>query len=102
MSGSGSGSNEASSSSLPRHLLESIGANPSNSNSSPELPPTADEFLRRLSHPDNVDLRIAHDTLGLSGNIISATFCVPYKIGYSAEEGEWVSCPPDPPSSPPP
>ena len=52
---------------------------------------SGDELLRRLSlsgnrprHPDmaDVDPRAAHPNLNLSGHIISATFCVPYKLGY--------------------
>ena len=52
---------------------------------------SGEELLRRLSltgqrptHPDVVDVdpRAAHPNLSLSGHIISATFCVPYKVEY--------------------
>lgn len=51
-----------------------------------------EEVLRRLSLTSKptkevdaleLDPQSAHPSLGLSGNVISATFCVPYKIGYS-------------------
>ena len=57
-----------------------------------------EELLRRLSlavqrprqqSVTDVDPRLAHPGLSLSGNVISATFCVPYKINY-APDGEWV------------
>lgn len=59
-----------------------------------------EELLRRLSLTDQrpeltqtpqKKPRKGHPGLELSGNVISATFCVPYKIDYGSE-GEWVSC----------
>ncbi|KAJ9667884.1 threalose-6-phosphate phosphatase [Coniosporium apollinis] len=58
---------------------------------------TGEELLRRLSLVGdnrrkqslaNVDPREAYPGLNLSGGIISATFCVPYTIGYSPGN-EW-------------
>ncbi|KAF2012175.1 glycosyltransferase family 20 protein [Aaosphaeria arxii CBS 175.79] len=58
---------------------------------------SGEELLRRLSlvqdpdaKPDlaDTDPRAAHPSLGLSAKIISATFAVPYHIGYSAGK-EW-------------
>lgn len=89
---------------LPPHVLESIGAkggpeygNGTSTNGSS----SGEELLRRLSItanaagsiPDaqNFDPRAAHPDLHLSGNVISAAFCVPYKIGYTTT-GEWVCC----------
>jgi trehalose 6-phosphate synthase/phosphatase len=59
---------------------------------------SGEELLRRLSIADtgkkkivgDTDPRAAHPALQLSGNIISATFCVPYNLGYCPGE-EWVS-----------
>ena len=56
---------------------------------------TGAELLRRLSlverprrdTPD-LDSRITHPGLRLSGNIISATVCIPYQVGYYFG-GEW-------------
>lgn len=97
----------------PEHVLEAIGArgptdyvdaaqtHQSRQNESTSKvangSPSGEELLRRLSltgarpHPDFEDLdpRAAHPGLTLSGNVISATFCVPYKIGYTTT-GEWV------------
>lgn len=62
---------------------------------------SGEELLRRLSligdpnrKPDlaDVDPRAAHPSLNLSGGIISATFCVPYSIGYTPGF-EWVCTP---------
>lgn len=59
---------------------------------------TGEDLLRRLSlggpHPQQPDLadvdpRAAHPSLNLSGNVISATFCVPYSIAH-APGCEWV------------
>ncbi|KAF2083233.1 glycosyltransferase family 20 protein, partial [Saccharata proteae CBS 121410] len=52
---------------------------------------SGEELLRRLSLVDpsskrdlaDIDPRAAHPNLNLSGGVISATFCVPYNIGYS-------------------
>ena len=61
---------------------------------------SGEEILRRISlaAPSSnlpqvaaLDPRAMHPGLDLSGNVISATFCVPYKINY-ASGGEWV-CP---------
>lgn len=58
---------------------------------------SSEELLRRFSlngegsnHPDlaDVDPCAAHKNLNLSGHVISATFCVPYKIGY-APGADW-------------
>jgi hypothetical protein len=60
-----------------------------------------EELLRRLSlnaqiaptltsQPRDWNPRDAYPELGLSGNVISATFCVPYKIRYGSD-GAWVS-----------
>lgn len=98
-------------SSTPQHILEAVGADATQETSTSagvdkrrssvsEAAAGArdgDELLRRLSltgkqpKPDlaNVDPCAAHPGLSLSGNIISATFCVPYKIGYTTK-GEWV------------
>ena len=60
---------------------------------------TGEELLRRLSlsgpttvakDPVNVDPRVAHDGLNLSGGIITATFCVPYSVGHSPGH-DWVN-----------
>ena len=52
-----------------------------------------EELLRRFSiaPKDRVveDPRKIHPSLDLTGKLISATFCVPYKIGY-CPNGEWV------------
>ena len=57
-----------------------------------------EEVLRRLSLASQsskypaiatFDPRTAYPGLELSGNVISATFCVPYKIDYGSA-GEWV------------
>ncbi|KAF2772607.1 hypothetical protein EJ03DRAFT_266456 [Teratosphaeria nubilosa] len=62
---------------------------------------TGEELLRRLSassqhqqKPDvaDVDPRAAHPELNLSGHVISATFCVPYKINY-APGADWELLP---------
>lgn len=62
---------------------------------------SGEELLRRLSltgdpnkKPDlaDVDPRAAHPSLNLSGGIISATFCVPYSVGYNPGV-EWVYTP---------
>ncbi|KXT17821.1 hypothetical protein AC579_5319 [Pseudocercospora musae] len=58
---------------------------------------SAEELLRRLSltpqpsRPDAelMDPRSAHPSLSLSGNVISAAFCLPYNVGYTTT-GEWV------------
>lgn len=53
-----------------------------------------EEVLRRLSlrdaRPDvhENDPRKTHPSLNLSGHVISATFCVPYKVGY-CPDAEW-------------
>ena len=60
---------------------------------------SGEELLRRLSLTDSVprpdqtliDPYTAHPALGLSGNVISASFCVPYKIAYNPC-GDWVRC----------
>lgn len=57
-----------------------------------------EELLRRFSlvgrerklSDVTEDPKNVHPNLHLSGNVISATFCVPYKIGYGSS-GEWVS-----------
>ncbi len=53
------------------------------------------ELLRRLSlvNPEgadtlDVDPRTAHPALRLSGNIISATFCIPFELTHGGQ-GEW-------------
>lgn len=58
--------------------------------------PKPEEILRRLSLTDELprfssrtQARKEYAGLGLSGNIISATFCVPYRIEYG-NGGEWV------------
>lgn len=102
----------------PQHVLEAIGAvgkgpedlhsareNGTSTGRRPSSPREAasgarngEELLRRLSlngpprpapEVDSVDPRSAHPGLSLSGNVISAAFCVPYKIGYTTS-GEWV------------
>jgi hypothetical protein len=56
------------------------------------------ELLRRMSRSSNelnlvdADPRAAHPTLGLSGGVISATFCIPYCIGLR-KGADWVSLP---------
>lgn len=58
-----------------------------------------EELLRRLSVSEETPSQssfasfnssTSYPGLELSGNVISATFCVPYKIGY-ADNGKWVS-----------
>lgn len=58
-----------------------------------------EDLLRRFSlsgagtkYPDLVDVdpRAAHKNLNLSGHVISATFCVPYKLRYTPG-ADWVS-----------
>lgn len=61
---------------------------------------SAEEVLRQLKMAANgesskkeaadVDPRAAHPRLGLSGQIISATFVVPYSISFAPDQ-EWVS-----------
>lgn len=96
----------------PAHVLESIGANgqpeyvgdaasqhPKSGLAAANGTSTTDDVLRRLSLTGalsdadytSIDPSTAHPGLGLSGSIISATFCVPHKISYSTS-GEWVSC----------
>ena len=57
-----------------------------------------EELLRRLSLTESrpkvtkhalPKSRKRYPGLELSGNVISATFCVPYKVDYGSE-GEWV------------
>ena len=55
------------------------------------------ELLRRLSLIDSdrsltpqIDPRAAYPTLNLSGNIISATFCMPHTLGFKSGQA-WVS-----------
>lgn len=51
------------------------------------------DLLRRMSHDASdpmVDPQTAFPTLGLSGNIISATFCIPLSLGFRRGAG-WVS-----------
>lgn len=82
------------------HLLEAVGAqgapeygNGIDTNGSY----SGDDVLRRLSLAtadhradfQDFDPRASHPNLDLSGNVISAAFCVPYKVGYTAT-GEWV------------
>lgn len=97
----------------PRHILEAVGADrpqeyfadragsanaPRGAHQAATGARTGEDLLRRLSltgsqsKPDlgGIDPRTAHPGLGLSGNILSATFAVPYKVGYTAS-GEWVS-----------
>lgn len=55
------------------------------------------ELLRRLSLRETpkaleADLRQQHPGLRLSGRIISATFCIPYKV-YYRRESSWVCMP---------
>ena len=59
---------------------------------------SGDELLRRLSlveerpgkpESQDADPKVTHANLHLSGNVISATFCVPYKISYASGE-DWV------------
>ncbi|KAM3413926.1 hypothetical protein BST61_g10597 [Cercospora zeina] len=88
----------------PTHVLEAIGASdrPALSTASNAAQRAADgvkngeELLHRLSLAgptstsdyESIDPHTAHPSLGLSGNIISATFAVPYKVGYT-NSGEW-------------
>lgn len=86
----------------PQHVLESIGAQGApeygngNGNDS-DWTPYGESLLRRLSlaaagqksEAQNFDPRASHPDLELSGNIISAAFCLPYIIGYTST-GEWV------------
>jgi trehalose 6-phosphate synthase/phosphatase len=74
------------------------------SDASPGLAATdaksAEEAIRKLNMAGSadaakkdltdVDPRAAHPGLGLSGHIISATFVVPYSIGFAPDK-EWVS-----------
>ena len=57
-----------------------------------------DEIRRRLNYPRHSpqpsivtsnDPRMTHPDLTLSGNVISANFCLPYEVKYS-RDGEWV------------
>lgn len=90
----------------PPHVLEAVGADgaqdastsaSANSPSATAAGARGEELLRRLSVTGqlstedvaDLDPRAAHPGLSLSGNVISATFCVPYKIGYTST-GEWV------------
>lgn len=104
----------------PQHVLEAVGAvgkgpedlnaargNGASSRRRPSSPREAasgarngEELLRRLSltggprpgpELESIDPHSAHPGLSLSGNVISAAFCVPYKIGYTTG-GEWVRC----------
>lgn len=58
---------------------------------------TSAELLRRLSLVDQtqpsqseLDPCKSHPSLELSGNLISATICIPYSLGFR-ESGSWVS-----------
>lgn len=58
---------------------------------------TSGELLRRLSLVDadrpktpEPDPRVMYPSLNLSGGIISASFCIPYSLGFSNGR-EWVS-----------
>lgn len=105
--GTASGSGNA-----PKHVLEAVGASgqpeyfsdradsangPSSAQEAANGAKNGEDILRRLSLTgsqskpdfDSIDPRTAHPGLGLSGNIISATFAVPYKVGYTTS-GEWV------------
>lgn len=98
------------SSNAPKHVLEAVGASgqqeyfsdragsanaPSSAQEAANGAKNGEDILRRLSLTgskpdfDSIDPRTAHPGLGLSGNIISATFAVPYKVGYTTS-GEWV------------
>ncbi|KAI5364151.1 Putative glycosyl transferase, family 20, HAD-superfamily hydrolase, subfamily IIB, HAD superfamily [Septoria linicola] len=95
----------------PQHVLEAVGASgqqeyfsdragstnaPSSAHATVSGAKDGEDLLRRLSltaatsKPDfaSIDPSTAHPALGLSGNIISATFAVPYKVGYTTS-GEW-------------
>lgn len=74
------------------------GARPSSPTEAAAGARSPEELLRRLSltvqpskRPSEADFdpRVAYPGLGLTGHVISATFCVPYKISYSPE-GDWV------------
>ncbi|RMX72562.1 hypothetical protein D0869_14489 [Hortaea werneckii] len=86
--------------------LAEINASQTHENGGPQTEPThagndvksSEELLRRFSLSSerstkndlaDVDPRAAHPNLHLSGHVISATFCVPYKIGYSGHGNEW-------------
>jgi trehalose 6-phosphate synthase/phosphatase len=61
---------------------------------------TNDEILRRMSVPSpglqrkdsvlDIDPRAANPSLGLSGGVISATFCIPHSLQYRKGQ-DWVS-----------
>lgn len=53
--------------------------------------PSGQDLLRRLSLVElpEIDPRIQHPGLRLSGRLISATFCLPYKL-YFEEGADWV------------
>lgn len=80
----------------PPHILEATGAN---GHADPAAGvQNGEDLLRRLSltgttpsrqELQSFDPHATHPNLTLSGNIISAAFCVPYKIGYTTS-GEWV------------
>src|SRR5579871_5077261 len=60
---------------------------------------TGQELLRRLSlgqdkqDVTNLDPRVAHPNLHLTGSIINVAFCLPYDIGF-APDLDWASLPP--------
>ncbi|EME42274.1 glycosyltransferase family 20 protein [Dothistroma septosporum NZE10] len=79
----------------PQHVLEAIGANGHADGAAGVQ--NGEDLLRRLSltgttpsrqELQSFDPHATHPNLTLSGNIISAAFCVPYKIGYTTS-GEW-------------
>lgn len=58
---------------------------------------TPGELLRRLSLVDadrpqtpEADPRVVYPSLNLSGDVISASFCIPYSLGFQNGQ-EWVS-----------
>lgn len=95
----------------PPHILEAVGADGARETSTSANAdgrrtslsaaaagvPDGEDLLRRLSLTGqqstqdvaDLDPQAAHPSLNLSGNVISAAFCVPYKIGYTST-GEWV------------
>lgn len=78
----------------PSKLLDRMAQSPSEAASGAK---SNKEILRRMSlggrtaSSTTVDLRAANPSLGLSGGVISATFCIPNSVTYRKGQ-DWVRC----------
>ena len=69
-------------------------AEPSTGSKKEEKKPAAGDDSAPKPELVDTDPRVAYPSLNLSGRLISATFCVPYDIGY-APGRDWVNCSPN-------